>query len=114
MIRNNLKVAVGKSGLIVREIALKSGVNKRTIDKWLGNEGTEPKVIDLYKVCSTLGVTLEEIVDGEKGSAYLRLLMEKRGRPRKRAEQIQPIVKVLEGLDETTLKVVEKMISALQ
>lgn len=114
MIRNNLKAAVTKSGLIVKEIAFESGVNKRTIDKWLGKEETEPKVIDLYKVCVTLGVTLEEIIDGENGVFYIRSLIEKKGILRKQAEQIQPIVKILEGLDDTTLTVIEKMISGLK
>jgi len=114
MIRDNLKEAITKSGLIVKEIAAESRVNKRTIDKWLGRAETVPKVNDLYRVCVTLGVSLEEIVDGERGTAYLRLLIEKRGKPRRRPDQIQPIIKILETLDDNTLKIVEKMISALK
>lgn len=67
MIRNNLKTAINNSGLIVKEIAAKSGVKKRTIDKWVGADATEPKVNDLYKVCQILGVTVEWVVAGEYG-----------------------------------------------
>jgi SOS-response transcriptional repressor LexA len=68
MLRENLKTAISNSGLIVKEIAAKSGVKKRTIDKWVGAEGTEPKVNDLYRVCQTLGITVEWAVSGnEKG-----------------------------------------------
>jgi transcriptional regulator with XRE-family HTH domain len=67
MLRENLKIAISNSGMIVREIAVKSGVKKRTIDKWVGAEATEPKVNDLYKVCQILGITIEWAVAGESG-----------------------------------------------
>ena len=72
MLRNNLKTAISKSGLIVKEIAYKSGVNKKTIDKWIGIEEIEPKVYDLYKVCQTLDITIEWAVDGEAGTEYIK------------------------------------------
>jgi transcriptional regulator with XRE-family HTH domain len=77
MLRDNLKAAVTRSGLIVKEIAAKSGVNKRTIDKWVGIGATEPKVQDLYKVCKVLSVTMEWVVDGEAGSEYVRTVVRK-------------------------------------
>jgi transcriptional regulator with XRE-family HTH domain len=75
MLRDNLKAAINKSGLIVKEIAAKSGVKKRTIDKWVGIGATEPKVNDLYKVCKVLSVTMEWVVDGEAGSEYVGMIM---------------------------------------
>jgi transcriptional regulator with XRE-family HTH domain len=75
MLRNNLKTAITKSGLIVKEIADKSGVNKRTIDKWVGIGATEPKVNDLYKVCKVLSVTIEWVVDGEAGTEFVKTVM---------------------------------------
>jgi len=60
-----LKTAIKNSGMIVKEIAAKAGVSKRTIDKWVGAEETEPKVNDLYKVCQILGITVEYLVTGE-------------------------------------------------
>jgi transcriptional regulator with XRE-family HTH domain len=75
MLRDNLKAAISKSGLIVKEIAAKSEVKKRTIDKWVGISATEPKVNDLYKVCKVLSVTMEWVVDGEAGSEYVRTIV---------------------------------------
>jgi transcriptional regulator with XRE-family HTH domain len=75
MLRDNLKAAVAKSGLIVKEIAARSGVNKRTVDKWVGASATEPKVNDLYRVCKVLSVTMEWIVDGEAGAEYVRTVV---------------------------------------
>ncbi|MDR2797937.1 MAG: hypothetical protein LBB80_06305 [Treponema sp.] len=37
MIRENLKAAIDKSGLVVKEVAVKSNVKKRTIDKWVSS-----------------------------------------------------------------------------
>jgi transcriptional regulator with XRE-family HTH domain len=65
MLKNNLKEAISKSGLYVKEIASKSGVNKRTIDKWLVAEKIKPNAEDLYKVCSILHVTVEWLFTGE-------------------------------------------------
>ena len=70
MLRSNLRTAIGNSGLVVKEIAAKSGVNKRTIDKWVGTDGTEPRVKDLYEVCKVLGVTVEWLFDGEQETGY--------------------------------------------
>ena len=77
MLRENLKVAIEKSGFIVKEIADKADVKKRTIDKWVGAEETEPKVNDFYKVCKILSVTMEQIVDGESGAEYIREIVKK-------------------------------------
>jgi len=77
MLRDNLKSAISNSGMIVKEIAAKSGVNKRTIDKWVGISGTEPKVNDLYKVCKVLVTTMEWLVDGEAGAEYVRGIVKK-------------------------------------
>jgi SOS-response transcriptional repressor LexA len=114
MLRENLKTAISSSSLIVKEIAAKSGVNKRTIDKWVGSEATEPKVKDLYKVCQTLGITIEWAVAGEKGLNYVRHLIANEGKLWEPPGRIRAIVKVIEGLDNNTLKTVEKMILAIK
>jgi transcriptional regulator with XRE-family HTH domain len=75
MLRDNLKIAITKSGLIVKEIADKSGVNKRTIDKWVGISATEPKVQDLYRVCKVLSATMEWVVDGEAGTEFVKTVV---------------------------------------
>jgi len=75
MLKDNLKVAIKKSGMIVKEIAWASGVSKRTIDKWVGVSATEPKVKDFYKVCKSLNTTMECLVDGEAGAEYVRMVV---------------------------------------
>ena len=113
MIRTNLKAAISGSGLLVKEAAAMSGVNKRTLDKWLGSEETEPRAKDLYKVCVSLGVTMEEIVNGEEGLAFVRSLMAKEGKLWEAPERLRAIVKILKNLDAAALQTVEKMLSGL-
>ena len=114
MIRTGLKAAIGKSGLIVKELAAMSGVNKRTLDKWIGSAETEPRTKDLYKVCVTLGITMEEIVNGEEGLAYTHSLVAREGKLWEAPERLRSIVKTLETLDKPTLQTVEKMVSGLK
>ena len=103
MLRDNIKKAINKSNLIVKEIANESGVKKRTIDKWVGIKGTEPKVNDFYKVCKVLSVTMEEMVNGENGINYVRKLIANDPRAVQVPERIFPIVECLLLLDDREL-----------
>jgi transcriptional regulator with XRE-family HTH domain len=103
MVRNNLKNAIIKSELFVKEIAAKSGVKKRTIDKWLSAEETEPKVNDLYKVCVVLKTTMEEIVDGESGTEYVCKIIKNDPKAIQVPDRLQSIVDALILLDDNEL-----------
>jgi SOS-response transcriptional repressor LexA/transcriptional regulator with XRE-family HTH domain len=70
-IRENLKSRIALKGFTVKELAELSGVNKRTIDKWVGAAETEPRVRDFYAVCGALGVSMESVVDGKDGAGGL-------------------------------------------
>lgn len=63
-VRENLRKAIAQSGLVVKEIADRSNVKKATIDNWVGNRPTTPRVNDLVEVAKVLGVTAEWIVTG--------------------------------------------------
>jgi len=103
MLRDNLKAAISNSGMIVKEIASRSGVNKRTIDKWVGVEQTEPKVNDLYKVCKILSVAIEQIVDGETGAEYVRGIVRNDPKAIQVPDRIYPIVECLLVLNDRDL-----------
>jgi hypothetical protein len=103
MIRENLKAVIDRSGLFVKEVAAKSNVKKRTIDKWVGSEQTEPKVIDFYKVCVVLQTTMEEIVDGEAGADYVRKVVRNDPKIIQVPDRLSSIVENLLFLDENEL-----------
>lgn len=64
-----LRAAYLSSGKTVREISKASGVNKLTIDNWLGTEPTMPRALALAMVGKVLGVTVEYLVSGDEGIA---------------------------------------------
>jgi len=113
MLKNNLRVAISKSGMIIKEIADKSGVKKRTIDKWIGIEETEPKVNDLFRVCRAIGITIEWAVAGEFGTEYVRKIISNDPNALQVPDRILPIVKNLLLLDDKNLKGIQANVEAL-
>jgi transcriptional regulator with XRE-family HTH domain len=113
MIRENLKAAIARSGLFVKEVAAKSGVKKRTIDKWTGAEKTEPKVIDLYKICVVLQTSMEEVVDGEAGAEFVHKIVKNDPRAIQVPDRIYSIVEDLLFLDESELRGIRANVEAL-
>jgi transcriptional regulator with XRE-family HTH domain len=103
MLRDNLKAAVANSGMIVKEIAAKSKVNKRTVDKWVGVSATEPKVNDLYKVCKVLSVTMEWVVDGEAGTEFIKAVVRNDPMTVQVPDRIRDIVANLLLLDDNEI-----------
>ncbi len=72
MISENLKLAVKKANLVVKEVAELSGVSKGTIDNWLSeSKNKTPRAYDLYAVCKALNITMEQAVDGDAGIEYV-------------------------------------------
>jgi transcriptional regulator with XRE-family HTH domain len=113
MIRENLKTAIARSGLFIKEVAAKSGVKKRTIDKWVGSEETEPRVIDLYKVCVALRITMEEVADGEAGIQYIREYVREKGWQFAPPERIADIVEAADRLSDEQLDYVMGLIKTM-
>jgi transcriptional regulator with XRE-family HTH domain len=65
MLRENLRKAVKESGLYVKEVSARSGVPKRTLDKWLEKADINPRAMDLYKVAGALRKSVEELLSGK-------------------------------------------------
>jgi len=59
-----LKAAVKDSGRTVREIADLSGVNRRTIEKWLSSDPPVPRVIEFAYVAKVLGLSVDYFIFG--------------------------------------------------
>jgi transcriptional regulator with XRE-family HTH domain len=74
MIGDNLKAAFNNKGLIVKEVARKSGISKGTIDNWV-NKGKEPRINALYAVCKVVNITMEQTIEGEDELEYVRSLI---------------------------------------
>jgi len=61
------RAAVKDSGKTVKELSEMAGVNKRTIEKWLGNNPPVPKVIEFAYVAKVLGFSVDYFIFGITG-----------------------------------------------
>ena len=63
--RENLKSELAYSGMLVKELAAKSGVNKFSLDNYLNTKGQIPSVEAGLKIAQALGVSVEYLVTGK-------------------------------------------------
>jgi transcriptional regulator with XRE-family HTH domain len=68
--RENLKSQLQYSGLLVKELAAKSGIKNKTIDSYLGVHSYKPSAEAAVKIARVLGVSVEYLVTGETGEWY--------------------------------------------
>lgn len=103
--RENLKEELNFSGMLVKELAAKTGLNKRTLDKYLRVNGSIPSADAAVKIARVLNVSVEYLVTGQDSrpvpSAALR-------------SPVRNLVEVAENLDKEYCKVVLGLAEALQ
>jgi transcriptional regulator with XRE-family HTH domain len=64
--KENLKSELNYSGLLVKELADLSGVNKRTIDNYLNSHNCIPSAEAAVRIAEVLGVTVEYLITGHQ------------------------------------------------
>jgi transcriptional regulator with XRE-family HTH domain len=65
--KENLKTELVYSGMLVKELAAKSGVKKHTIDNYLSNHERMPAADVAVRLARALGVSVEYLVTGTEG-----------------------------------------------
>jgi len=65
--RENLKSQLEYSGMLVKELAARSGVKKKTLDSYLGARSYTPSAEAAVSIAKALGVTVEYLVIGADG-----------------------------------------------
>ncbi len=60
--RENLKEELKYQGILVKELAAKSGIPKGTIDHYLAENNTAPIAENAVKIAQALNVTVEYLV----------------------------------------------------
>jgi transcriptional regulator with XRE-family HTH domain len=63
--KENLKSELNYSGMLVKELAAKSGVSKYSLDNYLNARGQIPSVESAVRIAQTLGVSVEYLVTGK-------------------------------------------------
>ena len=66
--KENLKSELAYSGMLVKELAAKSGVKKSSLDNYLKAKGQIPSVEVGLKIAQALGVTVEYLVTGNESN----------------------------------------------
>ena len=66
--KENLKSELEYSGMLVKELAAKSDVNKWNIDNYLNKREQKPTIETAVKIAQALGVSVEYLVTGEETS----------------------------------------------
>jgi len=65
--RDNLKQELSLSGMLVKELAAESGIQKRALDTYLLSENASmPPADTAVKIARALGVSVEYLVTGEE------------------------------------------------
>jgi transcriptional regulator with XRE-family HTH domain len=79
--KENLKAELRYSGILVKELAAKSGIGKRTIDNYLSGQNSLPLADAAVAIARSLDVTVEYLVTGEEnkqGTAFSHLRHDER------------------------------------
>ena len=66
--RENLKSELVYSGLLVKELAAKTGLKKHTIDTYLSVRGRMPAADVAVRIASVLGVSVEYLITGHEAT----------------------------------------------
>jgi len=102
--KENLKSELIYSGLLVKELASLSGVNKRTIDNYLNTHNSMPSADAAVRIAGALGVTVEYLITGrEQQEANHPLVPDSR-----------IVLKNLESLNKRDRKIVLSLVKSLQ
>jgi transcriptional regulator with XRE-family HTH domain len=62
--RENLKAELTYSGMLVKELAARTGLKKHTIDQYLSVRGQMPAADAAVKIARALGVSVEYLITG--------------------------------------------------
>jgi len=103
--KENLKRELGYSGVLVKELASRSGVNRRTIDNYLNTHNAMPSADVAVRIAGALGVTVEYLITGHK---------KKETNLSSFSSEPRVVLKNLETLNKRDRKIVLNLIKSLQ
>jgi len=103
--KENLKSELVYSGMLVKELAELSGVNKRTIDNYLNTHNCMPSADAAVRIAAVLGVTVEYLITGNARQER---------NPSQPIPDSKVILKNLESLNKRDRKIVLNLIKSLK
>lgn len=108
MFRDNLKEQIEYKGLIIKEVAAKTGISKRTIDTYVDSRAVIPNAEIAVKLAEALDTTVEYLV---RGSDKKRTLDTPK-KERRNCDKYKKIIDDLNQIPQDDLPIIEAMIHA--
>lgn len=99
--QERVKLEMKRKGLIVKELAAAANLSMRTVEKYLGAQGSLPIADNAVRIARALGVTVEYLVTGQTESRAVL------------PPDIRHVVEKLEVLDQGDRRAVEALIDSL-
>lgn len=108
MFRDNLKEQIEYKGMIIKELAAKTGISKRTIDTYVDSRAVIPNAEIAVKLAEALDTSVEYLVKGTDPQTKPDL-------PQKEIRNYEKYRRIIDDLDtipQEFLPVLEAMIHA--
>ena len=103
--KENLKAELAYRNILVKELASISGINRRTIDNYLREDGSIPSADAAVRIAAALGVTVEYLITGNEQQERM---------PSQPVPDARIILKNLEALNKRDRKIVLNLIKSLK
>ena len=103
--RENLKAELAYKDILIKEVAVRSGISRRTIDNYLREDGSMPSAEAAVRIAGALGVSVEYLITGNER-------LEQNSSPLSPDPRI--VLKNLESLNNRDRKIVLNMIKLLK
>jgi len=94
--KTNLRAELDYRGLTVKELSVKTGIPKGTLDCYLGVRASMPPADIAAKIANALDVTVEYLVTGQESKKQDKLL----------DHNIRSIIQILPELNEKDIKTI--------
>ena len=103
--KENLKAELAYRDILIKELAVLSGVNRRSIDNYLREEASMPSADAAVRIAGALGVTVEYLITGHEGQEHNNPPL---------APDPRVVLKNLESLNKRDRKIVLNLIKSLK
>ncbi|MDR2942863.1 MAG: helix-turn-helix domain-containing protein [Treponema sp.] len=103
--KENLKAELAFKNILIKELASISGVNRRTIDNYMREDGSIPSADAAVRIAGALGVTVEYLINGNEQN--------ERASPAPFPDS-RVVLKNMEALNKRDRKIVINLIKSLK
>ena len=70
--KDNVKYELECRGMMIKELAIVSGISRRTLDNYFRENESQPTVENAVKIAKALGVTVEYLVTGNEADKNVK------------------------------------------